>query len=382
MTIEKGHIIAGCSLSDIAVVTTRFKTPEGYLDVQANISRSGIQEYQAGELGITDRDQAQLIRVLRPESEVFDEKSMVTFAKQPVTDEHPPALVTSENNRYYNVGSAGERVVKDGDTVATTLRITDKKAVDKIEAGTVELSCGYLSDIVMESGTDPKFGTYDAIQKNIRGNHIAIVKKGRAGNVCKIKDKALNDKKGANTMLMMFNDVEIEVTAASKQAIEKQAAQLVDANASLNDADVAHKAEIEKLTVDHKAAIDKLTGELDATKEQVLTDEQLDTKVAERASIVDAASKIIKDFKADGKSNKDIKVEVVQAKHADMKLDDKSDDYINAFFDATLTKFSKGSDNLDNVHFDKKPETGDPIADARNKCIKDGQNAYKSNQAS
>ncbi|GAG43730.1 unnamed protein product, partial [marine sediment metagenome] len=73
MTVADKQIFENRLLSDIAPITTttRHKTGDGYLDVDANISRSGIQEYRADELGITDKDPAQMIRVLRPDDEVF-----------------------------------------------------------------------------------------------------------------------------------------------------------------------------------------------------------------------------------------------------------------------------------------------------------------------
>ena len=373
MAKETGQIIRGCTLSDIAQVGTRFKHDNGFLDVNAIISRAGIYEYQAGELGLIDRDAAQVVRVLRTDDEVFNEQSMQSFAQKPITNDHPTQMVDSSNSRFYNVGLSDKTIIRDGDNVATKLLITDKKAVEMIEAGKVELSCGYIADIVIGAGTDKKFGGYDAVQKNIRGNHIAIVEKGRAGDACKIKDKTFQDKdKGVNKMNRIFDGIQIEVTDQGSQAIDKLEGKLTDSQTALTDATATHKADIEKLTTDNKAAVDKLQGELDGAKSEILTDEQLDVKVAERASIVDAAKKIVKDFDAKGKSNADIKKAVVQAKHTDMKLDDKSADYIDGLFSGVTTAFSKGSDNLDGLLIgdkDDDPEK-DEIEEARQGLIK------------
>ena len=383
MTVADIKIIKSMLLSDIAKVTTRHETEEGYLDVHANISRSGIYEYQAGELGIIDKDPAQIIRVLRTDEEVFNKSSMQSFAKKPVTDNHPPTMVDSGNNRYYGIGQSGEVIVKDGNSLSASLLITDKDAVQKIKDGTVELSCGYQADIMLESGNDAKFGPFDAIQKNIRGNHIAIVEKGRAGSSCKIKDKkTFNDNKGVNTMNIMFNDVQIEVTEQGKQAIDSLQSQLSGLNTKLSDAVSGNKTETEKLIADHKSVVDKLQGELDGAKSQIPDTKQLDSLVADRTAIIDSASKVIKDFKSDGKSNLDIKKEVLieKTEHTDEGLKDKSDDYIDGLFSGVTAAFTKGSDNFQLVG-DAKPgelvSTGDDLEDARNKSIKDGLDAWK-----
>ena len=48
-------------------------------------------------MGIVDKDPAQLIRVLRRDEDVFKPESMASFSKKPVTDDHPPTMVDSEN---------------------------------------------------------------------------------------------------------------------------------------------------------------------------------------------------------------------------------------------------------------------------------------------
>lgn len=379
MVLAAEQLIAGRWLTDKAEITTRSKTEEGFLDVQATISRSGIYLYQAGELGIVDKDPAQIIRVLRRDEDVFKPESMASFGKTPVTDEHPTELVDSENARYVTVGFSEPSVIRDGDTVKTKLRITDKKLVDAVEAGKVELSCGYRADIELESGTDQKFGPFDAVQKNIRGNHIAIVKRGRAGDACRIQDKKFNDKKGVNTMILIFDGIQIDVTEQGKQAIDKLQNRLKDSATKLMNAETVHKTATEKMTTDHKAALDKLQGELDSAKEQVPDVEQLDKLVAERTGIVDSAKKLIKDFDPAGKSNIDIKKAVILHKDKDAKLDDVSDDYIDGRFSGLTTSFSKGDDNLNINLGDQGADgnSGDKVEDARNKHMADSQNAWK-----
>ena len=60
------------------ISTENFKvTDEGFLVFEdAKIARTGIQEYYAFELGLTDRDPLDVIKVFRPAEEVFSDASM------------------------------------------------------------------------------------------------------------------------------------------------------------------------------------------------------------------------------------------------------------------------------------------------------------------
>ena len=64
---------------------------------------------------------------------------------------------------------------------STKITVTDAETISKIESGKqVELSCGYDLDLIEESGSY-NGEHYDAIQTNIKYNHVASVKAGRAG---------------------------------------------------------------------------------------------------------------------------------------------------------------------------------------------------------
>src|SRR6185369_15200906 len=56
-------------------------------------------------------------------------------------------------------------------------------------AGKRELSNGYQCDLVIEDG-EVDGVAYQAVQRKIRGNHVAVVDKGRAGATCRIGDAA------------------------------------------------------------------------------------------------------------------------------------------------------------------------------------------------
>lgn len=156
----------------------KFKTPEGYLIcTDAILSRTGKQEYKRCELfGDTCEDPDKIVNVERTDDEVFSDKAMASFENKPICIEHPDHDVNAENHNELAVGFV--RDVHKGEdegkpVMMGTLVITDKDAVEAVESGEYkELSCGYDCDI--DDDNNPQ-------QRNIRGNHVALCKHGRAG---------------------------------------------------------------------------------------------------------------------------------------------------------------------------------------------------------
>lgn len=154
-----------------------YRTDEGYLLANVRASRSGIQQYMGAELG---RPEMGMVNVYRPEAEVFSRRSLDTFSKLPITLDHPASPVDITNWRQLAVGVTGDEVLRDGEHLKVGLKITDIDAVRTIEAGKRDLSVGYEAEIVWQDGIAPDGTPYQAVQKNIRANHIAVVDQGRA----------------------------------------------------------------------------------------------------------------------------------------------------------------------------------------------------------
>lgn len=162
----------------------KFKTPEGYLIcTDAILSRTGKQEYKRCEIfGDACDEPDKIVNVDRTDDEVFSDKAMASFENKPICIEHPDQDVNIENHNELAVGFV--RDVHKGEdegkpVMMGTLVITDKDAVEAVESGEYkELSCGYDCDI--DDDGEP-------CQRNIRGNHVALCKHGRAG-VARIVD--------------------------------------------------------------------------------------------------------------------------------------------------------------------------------------------------
>lgn len=170
-------------------LTTRTVTEEGYLIVPSNLARTGVQEYRAFELGLDadGMDPMKVVRLHRPAEEVFNPDSMASFENKPVTLGHPDKPVTSDNWAELAKGDVRD-VRRAGDLMTGKITVKSRSAIDAIEAGTVELSNGYTFKLDMTPGTAPDGQAYDAIQRNIRGNHVALVESARCGSVCRLGD--------------------------------------------------------------------------------------------------------------------------------------------------------------------------------------------------
>ena len=158
------------------------ETVEGYLVCRnVPIARTGAQEYTAREL-MLDGDPERPVVVDRRPEDVFEPAVLASFEGKPVTDGHPPENVGPENYTAYSRGHV-QNVRREGDYIVADLYINDKALASDIQNGVKrEVSCGYTCNYV------PDGAGYR--QERIRGNHVAVVPRGRAGHEVAIQDHA------------------------------------------------------------------------------------------------------------------------------------------------------------------------------------------------
>jgi hypothetical protein len=163
---------------------SQHETPEGYLLCKdVCIARIGEQQYHKSELAL-DADGSGNITVMRVPEEVFDATALASFEGKSVTVEHPNEFVNPSNVRRLEVGTVHNVHRGDGiedDMVVADLLIKDPAAIAYAKKMKPEVSCGYDCEY------DQKEPGH-AIQRMIRGNHVALVDRGRAGPRCAIKD--------------------------------------------------------------------------------------------------------------------------------------------------------------------------------------------------
>lgn len=165
--------------SDVSTLQPAERLADGRVRAKAYITRVGIFEYMD--------DDGHISRELRDPSDVFDSASLASFQQVPVTNDHPPGLLTAKTAKQYMVGATGETVCRVDDHVMASLMVADSATIMAMNKGKLEVSCGYTCDMDDTPGVHPVWGPYDRRQKNIRGNHVAIVDCARAGRTARIR---------------------------------------------------------------------------------------------------------------------------------------------------------------------------------------------------
>jgi hypothetical protein len=159
----------------------------GWFEVPNNpISKEGIFPYSGAQVGAPDAER--IYRVYRPAEELGHEEALASFRLLPIIDDHTmlgegftPADEAGVS------GVIGENVRFENGTLLANLKIYDGALAQKIKSGKTELSCGYRCVYDFTPGFwngQP----YDAVQRQIRGNHLALVDEGRMGPGVRVMD--------------------------------------------------------------------------------------------------------------------------------------------------------------------------------------------------
>ena len=326
----------------------------GYARADGRIGRAGLLTYfRNGKPWIE----------YRPPEEAFHADSLASGAGAPLTNGHPPPnpdlhgarLLSSRNTRDFSVGHiVGQPRRDDGDLVGAEMLFTDEDAINDLKSGRSELSAGYLCDV------DPTPGEvngqhYDAIQRHVRYNHIALVPEGRAGHEARVRVDSLeceavasNHGQGDTPMKIRIDGVtfEVECKDASFEQIYAK-----DQTARADEAK-RHEVEIAKVRSDAAAEVaasksntDKEKARADAaeTALKAKTDElqkapdQIRADILRRAKIDAIAKAIVGDqVKLDGVDDTEVMKQVILATDPEAKLDEASPAYIAARFDAAV----------------------------------------------
>jgi uncharacterized protein len=300
------------------------KTPQGFLRCDATPTRCGVFTYRLGDGSIR--------KELRHPDEVFKADSLASLQNAPLTDDHPTETITADNAQQFSRGYVCDAPSVEGEHVRTAVLITDSALIKRAQKGKRELSCGYHCDLDVTPG-EYNGERYDAVQRNISYNHVALVSAGRAGPSARLHldaaDAVIVKEDSQSMFKITIDGVEHEVaTEACAQAFAKFAD--------------AQKAELSKL----QARADSAEAEAQKAQAalQVASDpKRIDSAVSERLELVKQAEKA--GVKCDGLSAIEIKRAVVAKLSPSLVLDGKDDVYVSTAFDvAVVTAPAKQQD--------------------------------------
>lgn len=284
----------------------------GWAEIRGNpISKVGVFPYLGRSIDAR-LEPDRIYMVYRPEEELANPETISSFRLVPWVDDHPHTLLGPEEAGRVPAeekgihGVIGEDVYFDEGVLYANLKIFSDDLADVISDGKRELSVGYGCRYEISSGIY-NGEHYDAIQRGIRGNHIATVTEGRMGpdvavldqmkfsldaQEFKMADKDKDDeKKSMDALLKTVADMKatLDKMCADDEDKEKKDKEASDAEESeKKDREAADKAAkdadedkekdkdksasdaVVKAASDSKAAMDavvKLTADLETLKQ-------------------------------------------------------------------------------------------------------------------
>ncbi|QGH77206.1 capsid and scaffold protein [Escherichia phage BEK1-1] len=349
-------------MSKIRYDSAKFKATideNGFLVDTPVVARLGVQVYYM--------EDGRTVREFRPAEEVFKDESLASYQGKPMTLEH--VFVNSENAKDVVVGSVTGKAEPLGSSVVAPIVVYDNKAIQEARAGNAkELSVGYSAILDETPGWgDPITGEYvlksdgdqfdapegwqefDAIQRDIKVNHIAMVYRGRAG-IAKLNMDGEQENPYTTDVDINKEDkqemIKIKLDGAQEFEVAPEVASHIEALNAKADTAIAErdalKAKVDAMPAEIEAAVAKAKADADALAALIA--------VAAEAGV-----------KADGLDAKGIKVAYVK-EISGLDVSEKSDAYIDAAFDiakesdkmAEVRKATTASDKSDSADEPKK----------------------------
>lgn len=304
--------------------STEFKrTAQGFLRVSARLTKTGIFSYKSG-------------REYRSEEEVFRTDSLDSLKGAPVTDLHPSetgddSFLTPANARKHIIGIT-ENIERDGAYLKGSLVIFHEDAISAIERGErKEISLGYKCRLETTPGSI-NGEAYDAIQRDIVVNHVAIGPKGwgRAGPDCAIR----NDSKTFSEGKPMSETVRldgVDVALAPDNIL-----------ALFNE----RKRQYEEL----RGRFDAIGLELEKEKaaRALLEDPvAVEKRVQSRLSLVEKCCSLLgESSKFENKSDAELKLDVINKFYPNQDIPKDDASYIDGMFNAICSMQTARNDSL------------------------------------
>jgi uncharacterized protein len=378
--------------TDRLTIDRSHRTSDGYLRVTAKAARSGIQQYRGAEIDPEGKHFAadQVVNVYRPAEEVFDAKAVASFVGRPITDDHPSVAVTAQNWRDHSRGVVGG-AVKDGEWIRFDLALMDAPLIEKVDGGKRELSAGYACELAIEDGEAPDGTKYQAVQRTIRGNHVAVVDKARAGSEARIADGGnkifehcdfapviliADEAQEQSTMKDFLTLDGLKVDLSDVDAVKAAVAKLQTAAADANKAKDTAEGQVAALTTDKATLEAKVTTLEQQLVDAKVTPAQLRDAAASFAKVQDQAKKLGVEV-TDAMDEPALKKAAVSA-----KLGDAAKDWTDAQIDTSFATLvaQLGDDDKQPVQPFKAPAVvanDAEVATAYGEMVKHMQDASK-----
>ena len=316
----------------------------GFIYDRPILTRAGVFVYRQPD-GTTRRE-------YRPPEEVFHPEHLKSIRGKPITDMHN-GLARADSD--YIIGTTLSEGIDERPNLRGDIVIHHPKKLGSKR----EVSLGYRMDLELVSGTTPEGEPYDAIQRNMRVDHLAVVPRGRAGNArlrmdsadaasmpFDLEDSSLPDPTVKLVSVRLDSGLEYQASPEVAREIDKLKQDAVN----VRDEVKAEKTRADGVTAER----DTLKAELAKMKEEV-SKAFLEgaAHARSRLELENVAKSHGVEVKQDMK-DRDIREAVVKKLAPDeYKFDGMEDVYVQVAFDSTTARVNKakqnGQDNITTV---------------------------------
>lgn len=344
--------------SDTSLDKFHIDPQTGYLRVKdVPITCSGVRKYSLD---------GKITNVAKVPDEIFSPITVASANNKPITDDHPQTnghtlLVNRENSHIYQKGWTGDNAHVANGKLYNDLIISDSNLIDEIRHGKQELSIGFEYNLDATKGKLDGVA-YDAKQRNIRINHVAVVQKGRAGHGVSftadaIEDLDANNEKKGNQMDFTSvhtkdgGNIRVAVEDAdkltkiigdaddSRSQLEKLKAERDKLNKQIADLENENK-KTKQDAADSKKKADESKAEADSALEKnkelksKLEGDAFEQKIADTLAFRAKAKKVVGDsYDFTGKSEREVQEDALHTKYKNKDFSAESDDYVRAYYE-------------------------------------------------
>ncbi|MBP2057888.1 hypothetical protein J2Z60_001063 [Lactobacillus colini] len=325
--------------------------------------------------------------------DLLTDSTIETANSKPITEDHPKEAVNSRNSEKYMKGFTADNAHAENGMIKVDMTITNKDLIDRVLKGDKqELSIGFSTNNYPVKG-NYKGMTYDSIQKNIQINHIAVVKRGRAGHSVRltgdsaemlIEDES-EEQKLMETTKVHVNGTDITVASQDVDKLMKLDSDNSDSNKKIAEYEAKikeYKSKVAALQAnadEAQASADKSQAKADSLDKELATykskfeGDALDKAVEERMNLI----KVVKSYVGDsydfkGKSLEDMKKAAIKTVNDSIDLDNKSNEYVNAYFDSMVANRKPSSV----VGYTGAEIKGDSLSDLESKAMEARNSIY------
>lgn len=208
------------------------------------LSKVGVFPY-LGKTISPDLEPDKVYQVLRPEEELNSKETLESFKLVPIVDDHTmlgtkPGMMPAEEKGVHGV--IGDDVYYKDGIIYGDLKIFSESLKEEIENGKKELSMGYFCDYELADGEFER-QPYQAIQRNLRINHVALVDEGRMGADVRVMDRQIT----FDSIKEIKEMTKTQTKSLGKSALDEDIEEITKDECKTQDEDVDKRALIDEI---------------------------------------------------------------------------------------------------------------------------------------